>query len=506
MAVSACGVAQVDTPRLATQAAIIEATATSSPPRFLITAPASSPSNIGPAELPEQLESETASSIIVWVNETNAEHVVVLDKMVFEFTKESGIDVEIAMISNDDLPELVQTGVISGTLPDIIFHPSEYSFGWVKQGILDPIPATKSIEILGSDTFDSEVLEQFRISSEDDIFAAIPSDLWRLLVLYRKDWFEELGLQPPQDYQSVLEASEALFLAEENRYGLIIPTDAALPSTQRLFEFIALANGCQLVDSQGEVTFVHPACLESLEYYRSLINEFSPIGVQTEISALNAYLASRTGLIMASSGVLPAIAGYVDEYPPECSECSETQFLVQNSGQILDFTGSGEYSDPVSLSAVTALGITADADQRASIEFINYWLDDGYEKWISANPERKIPVRHSSLDQPQRFIDSWKQLPMGENLPSLQEVFGSELVDTLVNGTGNNDRWGASVKQGEVMTTMYEELVISPLLQEMLSGYFSSSQTVIEIYNAIIEALPDYQFPILIQPDLETTP
>jgi len=39
-------------------------------------------------------------------------------------------------------------------------------------------------------------------------------------------------------------------------------------------------------------------------------------------------------------------------------------------------------------------------------------------------------------------------------------------------------------------------MVISPLLQEMLSGYFTSSQTVVELYLAIIDQLPSYPFPI----------
>jgi hypothetical protein len=35
------------------------------------------------------------------------------------------------------------------------------------------------------------------------------------------------------------------------------------------------------------------------------------------------------------------------------------------------------------------------------------------------------------------------------------------------------------------------------MLQEMLSGYFSSDQSIIEAYNRIVELIPDYAFPNL---------
>jgi hypothetical protein len=34
----------------------------------------------------------------------------------------------------------------------------------------------------------------------------------------------------------------------------------------------------------------------------------------------------------------------------------------------------------------------------------------------------------------------------------------------------------------------------------MLSGYFTSSQTIVEMYKVVVDAIPDYQFPIEIAP------
>jgi hypothetical protein len=45
------------------------------------------------------------------------------------------------------------------------------------------------------------------------------------------------------------------------------------------------------------------------------------------------------------------------------------------------------------------------------------------------------------------------------------------------------------------MSQVYEELIFSIVLQEMLSGYFGPEQTLIEATNRVIALIPNYQFP-----------
>ena len=410
------------------------------------------------------------------------------------------------MVSDESLPEFVHTAAISGTLPDIILHPSEFSSGWVQEGILDRAAATEVIVFLSPETFENSALRQVMVDPDEPFYSAIPSHLWRLLIIYREDWFEERALERPDSFETILSAAEAIYEPEQNRYGLVVPTDAALASTQRLFEFLALANGCQLVNQEGEVTILHPACLETLEYYRAIINQFSPIGTQTEISAINAYLAGRTGLIIASSDVLPAIAGMEDDFRPSCLACTSSHYLADNSNFIFDITGTGEFSSTSSLSGITALGITAEANRDSAKSFANYWFDSGYTKWLSVNPERKIPLRLGRHGEPQFFLDEWKNMPSRTGQPALKDLFGEEFANSLAAGTGNDSRWATDLGQGELLTSLYEELVLSPLLQEMLSGYFSSSQSIIEIYRAVVAQIPGYAFPLPAEPEATPTP
>ena len=222
---------------------------------------------------------------------------------------------------------MVETAVLSATLPDLIIHPLEYSVGWARQGILDPEAATEIMADLDPNTFNTQAIEMVTIDDNGSL-AALPSDGWQQLIVYRGDWFAERGLAPPTNYDTLYAAAEAIFQPETIFSGIVVPTESDLVTTQQVFEFIAAANGCQLIDQKGEVTLLHPACLEALDYYLSLINQFSPIGVQTDTSALNAYLAGRTGIIMASPTVLPALAGLDEEFPLTCAECATPNFLV----------------------------------------------------------------------------------------------------------------------------------------------------------------------------------
>jgi multiple sugar transport system substrate-binding protein len=267
-----------------------------------------------------------------------------------------------------------------------------------------------------------------------------------------------------------------------------------------------LSNGCNLVSPDGEVTFLHPACLEALEYYRSLVNQFSPVGVQTEISTLDAYLSGRTALIIASSSVLPAIAGMEQDMLPSCPECEDAGFLVENSGILFEIEGSSDLAIATGAGEINALGITKEADYDTAAAFALHWFNDGYAKWLSVNPENKVPLRYGLPDQPALFQELWLDMPMRQNQPSLSDIYGSEVANQLVEGAIGIDRWGLEQHQGELITDIYEEPLLSPLLQEMLSGYITSSQTVIEMFQTVVAEIPDYNFAIPIVPSPVPTP
>ena len=493
-----CGIDFENPPRLATATARSATPVAGQSEPMIIPAPTETPGGGVIDDNPDPVAAVTPLSagdgLTIWVDETSPEHKAVLDEIASEFADRYGTNVAVQLVSPALLPELVSTGVLSGTLPDLILHPLEYTAGWVEEGILDAAAADAVVDRLGRDTFDSSALE---LVSKGGQAAALPSDGYHQLLLYRADWFDEMNLAAPDNYAAMATAAERIFNPEAIISGLVIPTESNLVTTHQAFEQIALANGCRLIDDSGEVLILEPECAAALEHYYSTINRFSPSGVQTDTSAVIAFLTGRTGIIMTSPAILPDLAGLDERAVPSCSECSTVEgginYLAQNTGIVTELRGPD--GGPASFGNIRSLGISTSADLAPSQAFAEFWFNEGYERWLAVDSERKVPMRLGTEDEPRRFIDPWGTLLLGDSDLSLTDIYGAEVVSRLREGIGAAPRWGIREGYGRLMTQIYDDYLISIVLQEMLSGYFDTTTTLREAYRRTVELIPNYAFP-----------
>ncbi len=491
---TACGVDLANPPRVATATARAAAPATPTAAPLVVAAPTGEQGAV-PAVAGTPAASNT--ELTIWVNETSPEHRAALASMANDFADRYGTNVAVQLVSPALLPELVNTAVLSGTLPDLILHPIEYTAGWAANGVLDAGAADEVIDRLGRDTFDAAALE---LATVGGLVAALPSDGYHQVLLYRADWFEARGLQPPDTYSAMAAAAEGIYDREALISGLVVPTESNLVTTHQAFEQIALANGCQLIDKAGEVTILDEVCREALNHYFTTINRFSPPGVQTDTSARNALLSGRTGMIVTSPAILPDLAGLNPDALPTCAECDGTDpinYLARNTGILTAITGSATGATPAAFGNVTNLGITTAADREAAQAFAQYWFEVSYPDWLAVNPERKVPMRLGTAESPREFIEAWGTQPLAGSDLSLSDVYGPEVVAQLRDGIAAAPRWGIREGYGALVTRLYDELTFSIVLQEMLSGYFPVDTTLREAYRRTIELIPNYAFPIV---------
>lgn len=488
---TACQANLLNPPRLATATAQRLATATATPELVVIRnggQTAVSANQTTPSGTPTP-----RPSLTVWVPETSAAHRQMLDQLATDFGRTHAVNVEMQRIAPNLLPKLVNTAVLSGTLPDIIIHPISFAPGWAARGILNPDAASAAISQLGAETFDPAALA---LVEKNGRYTAIPSDGAKQLVIYRRDWFEQRNLPPPDSYPRLLTAAQALFNREALVAGFVVPTESNLISTHKIFEQLANANGCNLIDEQGEVLLLTPECQEALDFYFSIINQYSPVGVQTDISTQRAYLEGRAGLIMAPPSLLLDLAGLGAD-KPSCPECaSQPDFLAQNSAFLTTIGTGGSYSD------LTVVGITSAAPVETAVSFATAFFNEGYEQWLAVEAERKVPLRWGTAVNPRLYLDNWGNQPLGGSQRTLSDLYGEEAIAQLRDNVAATSRWGLPQGQGEVVTELHESLTLAIVLQEMLSGYFNSSQTRQEMYNRVTELIPNYAF----YPDPTPTP
>lgn len=434
-----------------------------------------------------------STTITFWTAKPSAGYEQALQELIDSFIASHGINVELVTIPPELLPDLVTSAAATTTfsLPDVLLMPLEYVAGWTEEGILDPDVATAILDELDPATFDAAALQ---LVSAGGKVAAIPSDGWQQLLLYRQDWFDANELDAPNDFELMLTAAEVISDRTNLIYSFNMPTESSLVATTRTFEQMAIANGCQLIDGRGELQILEPVCRDALEFYRFLCNTYCPPGVQTEVSALNAYLSGRSGIILATPWALPAIAGLDADYRPTCPDCTRPGFLARNTGVVTTLSGRSEEASAQNLGAISYLGITTHANQDAAAAFARFWFDEGYLGWLAIEPARKVPMRQGTPEEPQRFVEAWYELPLVPGGDSLADTFSPEIATTLASSVVNVDRWGYRQGEGALITTIFEELTFSILLQELLSGYYDADRAAIEGYKRLVELIPNYEY------------
>lgn len=417
-------------------------------------------------------------TIQFWSTETQPARAEKTREILDGFQEQTGVTVELILTDENALPSLTTAAVAAGTLPDVIFHPIDFTIGWVEQGILDPAAATAVIESLGQDTFAEGPLN---LVQTDEGFAAIPTDGWGQLIVYRADWFEEMGLEPPTTYEAIEAAAEAINDPDNDVYGITSATKAGEVFTQQTFEHVALANGCQLANDAGEVTLDAPECVEAVDFYTNLVRNYGPPGDQDVVSTRATYFAGQAGMIIWSPFILDEMAGLRDNAFPSCPECEEdSAYLAKNAGIVPAFAGPS--GDPAQYGQVSYMGVTTAANTEAVQLFLEYWFNDAYLDWLSTSVEGKFPMRQGTSDNPTQFIDGWKELETGvDRQATLGSIYGDEVINTLIEGAGSFDRWGFTQGQGALVTAVYEALPVPQYLRDTIDEVYTAEEAVEEI-------------------------
>lgn len=402
-----------------------------------------------------------------WSTETQPARLEKTQEIIDGFTAATGIEVQLTATDEDALPQLMITNAASGTLPDVVFHPLDFTVGWADAGLLDTQAAQEVVDDLGADTFSQGALD---LATVGGTVAAVPSDGWGQLLIYRKDLFDAAGLDKPDTFDKIEAAAAALNDPGNNFYGITASNDPSAVFTQQTFEHFALANGCELVDDSGTITLDSPQCAEALEFYTNLLADYSPAGLQDVVSTRATYFAGQAGMIVWSPFIMDEMAGLRDAALPTCPECvDDIAFLAKNSDFVPSFSGpSGE---PAQYGQVSYMGIGDTDNTDEAKQFVEYWLSDGYVDWLSVAPEGKFPMRRGTSADDTSYIDAWRGLTTGvDRVAPLSDYYSDDVINGLIEGSSDFARWGFVQGQGQLVSAVYSTLIVPKAIDEVLSG------------------------------------
>ncbi|GLY14587.1 bicyclomycin resistance protein [Kineosporia sp. NBRC 101677] len=405
--------------------------------------------------------------IKVWTLENLSDRFTRQQEMMRDFTARTGIQVDLQGIDEGQLPQLVVQSAAAGTLPDAIGGlPLALVRQLDAQEVLDADAAGRVVDRLGEPTFAPSALE---LTRNGDRQLAVPSDAWAQVLVYRKDLFEQAGLSAPTSYDTLRRA--AAELTGDGRFGITLATDPADVFTSQTLEALALGNGCQLVDAEGQVRLDSPECATTFGLYTELARQYSPKGIQTVDTTRESYFAGQSAMVLWSTFLLDELAGLRDDALPTCPECAaDPEFLSRNSGVVTSVTGP-QGGEAGTFGEITSWIAVAGAKTGPAEQLIEYMMSDAYPDWLGLAPEGKFPVRNGDPDDPQRFTDEWARLPAGvDRRRPLVEVYDATTLEQISGVAGTIERWAITQDQGELLGAVASQLPLSQAVAESAAG------------------------------------
>jgi multiple sugar transport system substrate-binding protein len=406
-------------------------------------------------------------SLTFWSAEDNPERVEATQAIANRFERQSGIRVKLVAIAEDQLQSRITAANAAGSAPDVLGAlPLGFVHSLAADGITDPDAATDVINTLGRETFSKRGLSLVEAHGKP---AAIPSDSWTQLLVYRKDLFHKAGLAAPTTFEAIQTA--AAKLNGDGMAGIVAATKPRNVFTQQTFEYFALANNCQLADQRGNITLTSQACVDTFQFYVDLIHDASVMGEQDADTTRADYFKGKAAMIIWSSFILDELAGLSNAAPPTCPQCGgDRSFLARNSGIVTAIKGP-DGTEPSQFGEVTTFAITKDAKKDAAERFVEFMMSDGYVGWLALAPEGKFPIRTGTKEQPGKFAAAWNRLRTGvDRKEPLSAVYPPDVLNVLRASTETMNRWGFPQGEGRLVGAQLGQLPIPKALAAALDG------------------------------------
>ena len=408
-----------------------------------------------------------AAGLKVWIQEDLPDRVAATQAIMDDFTKESGVKIELVAVAEDQFNQLLTSSAAAGELPDVIGGVALPQVRTMSANELIDTEATATVlEGLDEATFSESALE---LTRDGDTQLAIPSESWTQLLVYRKDLFDAAGLEAPTSYDAILAAAQELDSPEVA--GFVGANIAGDSFTEQTFEHIALGNGCELVDEGGEVTLDSDECVEALEFYGELQQNYSVSGGQDVDTTRASYFAGQAAMIIWSTFILDEMAALREDALPTCPECKKSPaFLAENSGVVTSIEGPSG-SEPATFGEITSWVIAAESDTDPASQLVEYMMNEGYEPWLEIAPEGKVPVRGGDAEGSTNYTDAWAKMPVGvDSKAPLTDFYGPEVLEALSTGPEQLARWAIPQGQGDLLGAIQGERPVAEAVNQVSNG------------------------------------
>jgi multiple sugar transport system substrate-binding protein len=401
-------------------------------------------------------------TIDFWTTETQSDRMATIQVLIDTFQAlNPDITINLVAVDENDMATQLNTAAAANTLPAMIECAAENAVAFGSEGLLNAEAITELINDIGKDRFYAGTL-RLNESAQKGLYYGVPYHGWVQGIWYRADWFEEAGLEPPSTWENILKAAKYFYKPDQNQYGILVGTKAEAYAEQ-CFTQIAMANGAQLFDADGNLIFNSPEMKEAIEYYAELA-KYNPPGPQTW-RARDYYLQGKMAMFFYSTYIMDDLAieenakdSLTGENFPELAGRNFDPELVQHTrlaptitntqdagyGTILSFA-IPDHGDPAKVAAVQ--------------QFMKYlFTPNAYITWLHMAPGGMNPVL-KEIATNARFQND----PKG-----IFQHYGKEKMAEIIQGLDNIETF--SIVEGKRMaaaSTIYSKQIIPQMIYKI---------------------------------------
>ena len=239
-----------------------------------------------------------------------------LKEIMGDFTKESGISVDIQVVPWDQYWTLLEAGAQGGDMPDVFWMHSNYSQKFMSNDILlDLTDRIAGSEVINLDNYYKDITELYQLDGKT---YAIPKDYDTIGLWYNKEMFDAAGISYPDEtwtWETMAEAAEKLTNKEKGQYGFASP---AANNQDGYYNLIYTMGGSILNEDKTKSNWDSPETIAAMQWWMdNLVTKSMPTQEVMAESAADVLLGSgKAAMIMQGSWMVAAFKGneYTDEH------------------------------------------------------------------------------------------------------------------------------------------------------------------------------------------------
>lgn len=218
------------------------------------------------------------------LNVTLANHVWtdIVKEQLPEFEQQTGVKVNLTQLGEDQLSAQYNVKLNAGTgeIDVMMYRPLQEGKLFAKNGWLADI--SQSVESDTTWNWSDFQAGPVGATTVDGAVVGVPIITEREVLYYRKDLLDAAGVAVPTTLDELTAAAKTITEQNPDVAGFVARTSASAAVTQ--FSSFLYSNGGSWVDDSGKAALDTPAARTAYAQYGSLIRDYGPANVSTDMS------------------------------------------------------------------------------------------------------------------------------------------------------------------------------------------------------------------------------